>query len=243
MYGDCIDRMSELDDHCVDLVIADPPYGRTKNKWDSVIPMDLMWDRLLRVTKSNTAILLFADGMYMADLMHSNKKLWRYNLVWDKVLTSGFLNAGRMPLRQTEEICVFYGKLPTYVPQFTQGAPLHGMGSKFRTHRNSNNNYNSFNSDSNPSANRAGDTNKYPTNLLKFSRSPSSKMVHPTEKPVSLLKWLINTYSNEGDVVLDFCMGSGSTGVACKETNRNFIGIEKDRDTFIGARNRIRGFR
>ena len=182
----------------------------------------------------------FADGMFMADLMHSNKNMWRYNLVWDKVLSSGFLNAGRMPLRRTEEICVFYKKLPVYVPQFTQGEPLHGMGHKFKSDKNRNNNYNQFDSCNNPSANREGDTNKYPTNLLSFSRSSSAKMLHPTEKPVSLLKWLISTYSHEGYTVLDFCMGSGSTGVACKHLNRNFIGIEKERDIFVKARIRIK---
>ena len=158
--------------------------------------------------------------------MLSNEKMHRYNLIWNKVLTSGFLNAGRMPLREHEDIMIFYKKLPAYNPQFTEGKPLHGMGEKFKKVKNNNNNYNDFNSCNNPSANREGDTKKYPKSILTFPRPASSKMLHPTEKPVELLEYLIKTYSNENDVILDNCMGSGSTGVACLNTNRRFIGIE-----------------
>ena len=238
-HGDCLELMKDIPDHSIDMILCDLPYQRTHNKWDSIIPFDKLWNQYERIIKVNGAICLFADGMFMADLMESNKKLWRYNLVWNKVLTSGFLNAKRQPLRQHEEIIVFYKKMPTYNPQFTEGQPLHGMGNAFKEKLNENNNYNQFKSYKNPSANRAGDTKKYPTSILKFNRPASSKMIHPTQKPVALCEWLIKTYTNENDVVLDNCMGSGSTGVACVNTNRNFIGIELDDNYFNIAKERI----
>ena len=198
-----------------------------------------MWYSYERIIKDNGCIALFADGMFMANLMQSNKKMWRYNLVWDKELTSGFLNANRMPLRSHEEICIFYKKLPTYNPQFTEGEPLHGMGKKFSQEKNKNNNYGDFDSCNNPSAKREGDTKKYPKSIIKFPRPASCVMVHPTQKPVELLEWLINTYTNKNETVLDNCMGSGSTGVACKNLNRDFIGIELEEKYFNIAKERI----
>lgn len=239
IFGDCLEKMRDIPDSSIDMVLCDLPYGRTKNRWDSIIPFNELWEQYNRIIKDSAAICLFADGLFMADLMNSNRKMWRYNLIWDKVLISGFLNAKKMPLRQTEEICVFYKKLPTYNPRFKKGAPLHGMGNKFKQISNANNNYGKFNSALNPSANRAGDTKKYPTSLLSFSRSSSAKMLHPTEKPIALLEYLIKTYTNEDDVVLDNCMGSGTTGVACVNTNRNFIGIELDEKYFNIAKERI----
>ena len=131
LQGDCLELMNKIPDKSIDMILCDLPYGTTKNKWDSVLPFDKMWEQYDRIIKENGCIALFADGMFMSDLMQSNKKLWRYNLVWDKELISGFLNANRMPLRSHEEICIFYKKLPTYNPQFTDGEPLHGMGTKF----------------------------------------------------------------------------------------------------------------
>lgn len=237
---DCLKVMQNIPDKSIDMVLCDLPYGTTKNKWDIVIPFDKLWEQYSRIIKDNGAICLFADGMFMADLMNSNRKMWRYNLVWDKVLSSGFLNANRMPLRNTEEIVVFYRKLPTYNPQFTEGKPLHGMGTSFKNKRNANNNYNEFKLENNPSALREGDTKKYPKSIIKVSRPASSVMLHPTEKPVELMEWLIKTYTNEGETVLDNCMGSGSVGVACKNLNRNFVGIEIDEKYFEIARNRIK---
>ena len=237
--GDCLELMKEIPDESIDMILCDLPYGTTKNKWDSVLPFDKMWEQYDRIIKENGCIALFADGMFMSDLMQSNKKLWRYNLVWDKELISGFLNANRMPLRSHEEICIFYKKLPTYNPQFTEGEPLHGMGTKFSQEKNKNNNYGNFDSCNNPSAKRTGDTKKYPKSIVKFPRPASCVMIHPTQKPVELLEWLIKTYTNENDLVLDNCMGSGSTGVACVNTNRNFIGYELDEHYFQIAKERL----
>lgn len=238
--GDCLEVMKNIPDKSVDMILCDLPYGTTHNHWDSIIPFDLLWKNYNKIIKDNGAICLFADGMFLADLMNSNRKMWRYNLIWNKVLCSGFLNAKRMPLRNTEEICIFYKKLPTYNPQFTEGQPLHGMGTAFKVKNHKNNNYGQFNMQNRPSSERKGDTKKYPNSLLTFSRPHSSIMKHPTEKPVNLLEWLIKTYTNEGETVLDNCMGSGSTGVACLNTNRNFIGIELDEGYFKIVEERLR---
>jgi site-specific DNA-methyltransferase (adenine-specific) len=192
------------------------------------------------VIKNHGAIILFCQNKFTARLVLSNEKMHRYNLVWDKVLTSGFLNANHMPLVQHEDIAVFYKKLPTFNPQFTEGIPLHGMGQAFKSKKMDNNNYGDFDSCNNPSAKRVGDTKKYPKSVLTFSRPASAVMTHPTEKPVALCEYLIKTYTNEGDTVLDNCMGSGTTGVACKLTGRNFIGIELNKEYFKIAKQRIK---
>ena len=238
--GDCLELMKNIKDKSIDCIICDLPYGVTsKNKWDTIIPYEPLWKEYKRIIKDNGPIILFGQDKFTAKTMLSNEKMHRYNLIWNKVLTSGFLNAGRMPLREHEDIMIFYKKLPTYNPQFTDGKPLHGMGEKFKKVKNNNNNYNDFNSCNNPSANREGDTKKYPKSILTFPRPASSKMLHPTEKPVELLEYLIKTYSNENDVILDNCMGSGSTGVAALNTNRRFIGIELDKKYFNIAKNRL----
>ena len=238
--GDCLELMKNIRDKSIDCIICDLPYGVTsKNKWDTIIPYEPLWKEYKRIIKDNGPIILFGQDKFTAKTMLSNEKMHRYNLIWNKVLTSGFLNAGRMPLREHEDIMIFYKKLPTYNPQFTEGKPLHGMGEKFKKVKNNNNNYNDFNSCNNPSANREGDTKKYPKSILTFPRPASSKMLHPTEKPVELLEYLIKTYSNENDVILDNCMGSGSTGVAALNANRRFIGIELDEKYFNIAKNRL----
>ena len=238
--GNCLEVMKNIEDKSIDCIICDLPYGVTsKNKWDTIIPYEPLWKEYKRIIKDNGPIILFGQDKFTAKTMLSNEKMHRYNLIWNKVLTSGFLNAGRMPLREHEDIMIFYKKLPTYNPQFTEGKPLHGMGEKFKKVKNNNNNYNDFNSCNNPSANREGDTKKYPKSILTFPRPASSKMLHPTEKPIELLEYLIKTYSNENDVILDNCMGSGSTGVAALNTNRRFIGIELDENYFNIAKNRL----
>ena len=238
--GNCLELMKNIKDKSIDCIICDLPYGVTsKNKWDTIIPYEPLWKEYKRIIKDNAPIILFGQDKFTAKTMLSNEKMHRYNLIWNKVLTSGFLNAGRMPLREHEDIMIFYKKLPTYNPQFTEGKPLHGMGEKFKKVKNNNNNYNDFNSCNNPSANREGDTKKYPKSILTFPRPASSKMLHPTEKPVELLEYLIKTYSNENDVILDNCMGSGSTGVAALNTNRRFIGIELDKNYFNIAKDRL----
>lgn len=234
--GDCLELMREIPDKSVDIILCDLPYGLTQNKKDITLPFDKLWEQYNRIIKDNGCIALFGQGLFYVDLVNSNRKMFRYDLVWDKVLTSGFLNANRMPLRQHEQIAIFYKKQPTYNPQFTQGKPLHSKGISYKNKEPKNQNYGKF---ENTEDFRAGSTEKYPTSIIKFSKVHPSKAIHPTEKSVQCLEWLIKTYTNEGDLVLDNCMGSGSTGEACVNTKRNFIGIELDQKYFEIAKERI----
>ena len=225
--------MKNIPEKSIDLILCDLPYGTTRNKWDSVIPFEPLWEQYLRIIKDNGCIALFADGLFMSDLMKSQQKLWKYNLVWNKVLTSGFLNANRQPLRQHEVICIFYKKQPTYNPQKVLGKLNHSKGKKKEC---KNNNYGEFGFVDNREV--LGNL-KHPTSILEFSKPHPSKTQHPTQKPVALLEYLIRTYTNEGDVVLDNCMGSGSTCVACVNTNRHYIGFEKEPKYFDIACQRL----
>ena len=233
LNGDCLELLNDVDDKSVDMILCDLPYGQTHNKWDSVIPLDKLWKQYKRVIKDNGCIALFGQGMFTADLMYSNKKWWKYNLIWDKVLSAGFLNANRMPLRVHEDIAIFYKKPPTYNPQKVLGKKNHTKG---KVKQNKNNNYGKHNFVDN--SDELGNM-KHPKSILTFTRPHSSVMKHPTEKPVEVCEWLIKSYTNEGDVVLDNCMGSGTTGVACGNTNRKFIGMELDKEYFEQAVNRI----
>lgn len=235
LHGDTIEHMKNLSDNSVDLILTDLPYGTTRNKWDVIIPFDELWEQYNRVIKDNGAIILFGQGLFSAKLIMSNESMYRYSLVWDKILTTGFLNANRMPLRSHEDIIVFYKKLPTYHPQKFKGAPNHGVGKSVGKIPTTNNNYgNMITTDSDKSG------MKYPKSILTFQKDHPSTTVHPTQKPLALLEYLIKTYSNTGDVVLDNTMGSGSTGVACVNTGREFIGIELDDEYFEIAENRIK---
>jgi site-specific DNA-methyltransferase (adenine-specific) len=231
--GDCLLLMDGIPDHTVDMILCDLPYGRTQNAWDAVIPFDKMWKQYERVIKPNGCIALFCDGMFMAELMMSNKKLWKYNLVWDKVLSSGFLNANKQPLRSHEEIAIFYKTQPTYNPQKVKGQPNHSKGAPKECY---NNNYGDFGFVDN--SKELGDM-KHPKSIITVQKPHPSTMIHPTQKPVEILEWLINTYTNAGETVLDTCMGSGSTGVACVNTKRNFIGMEMNEEYFNKAKVRI----
>lgn len=231
--GDCIELMKDIEDKSIDMILCDLPYGNTKNRWDSVIPFEKLWNEYNRIIKDNGAIVLFSQGMFTADLMKSNIKMWKYNLVWDKVLSSGFLNANRMPLRQHEDICVFYKKQPIYNQQKTIGEKNHSKGVP---KNNRNNNYGDF--DFVDNSDELG-TLKCPTSILKFQKPHPSISKHPTQKPIELLEYLIKTYTNENDVVLDNCMGSGSTCVACINTDRHYIGFELESEYFDTAKNRI----
>lgn len=233
---DCLEVMKQLPDNSIDMILCDLPYGETQNKDDISIPFEPLWKQYERIIKDNGCIALFAQGLFYVDMVNSNRKLFRYDLVWDKVLTSGFLNAKRMPLRQHEQIAIFYKKLPTYNPQFTEGKPLHGKGNSYKTKEIKNQNYGKFHATEDL---RKGSTEKYPTSILKFSKPHPSIAQHRTEKSIACLEYLIKTYTNEGETVLDSCMGSGTTGVACKNINRNFIGIEIDSKYFSIAKNRI----
>lgn len=229
--------MKDIPNKSIDMILCDLPYGVTaKNKWDNVIPFEPLWREYTRIIKEHGAIVLFGQDKFTAECMLSNKKMHRYNLIWDKVLTSGFLNANRMPLREHEDIMAFYNKLPTYNPQKVKGNPCHSKGKVVGNNNDvqlKNNNYNDF-----ICVNTEGDM-KFPTSILRFPKPHPSKCVHPTQKPVELLEYLIKTYTNPGDVILDNCMGSGSTGIACIHTNRNFIGIEIDNKYFEIAKERI----
>lgn len=239
--GDCLQLMGDISDESVDMILCDPPYGvlnrqNPKAKWDSQIDLATMWSHYIRVIKPNGAILLFGSGMFTADIMKSNSKMWRYNLVWDKVATTGFLNANRMPLRRHEDIMVFYKKLPTYNPQMQKCKPHkrnHMRGNMQKPIKNSC--YGSF-----INVPTVITDEKYPTSIIRISKEHcNGKFYHPTQKPVELLEWLIKSYTNEGDLVLDNCMGSGSTGVACANTGRKFLGIEIESKYFEIAKSRI----
>jgi len=239
--GDCLIEMQNIPDKSIDAIICDLPYGvlnkgNSSAKWDSVIPFDKLWSSYERIIKDNGIIVLFGQGMFTADLLISNKKLWRYNLVWDKVAKTGFLNSKRMQLRQHEDICIFYKSLPTYNPQMVKCEPHkrnHSKGNMLNPQKNSC--YGSF--VETPTI--VSDEN-FPTSIISIPKEhETGKFHHPTQKPVLLLEYLIKTYTDELDVVLDNTMGSGTTGVACKNLNRSFIGIERDEKYFEIAKERI----
>ena len=227
---DCLVGMKRIPDGSVDAIICDLPYGVLNKKaeggsWDSIIPLEPLWEQYLRVIKPTAAIVLFAQGMFTADLMHSNPKMWRYNLIWKKgERASGFLNANRMPLRNHEDIVVFYDKLPTYNPQMRTGFPNHTRGHGGGKLKNGC--YGKFD----PWArSEVITTEKFPLSIIDIAKEHDvNKQFHPTQKPVDLLRYLVLTYTNEGDTVLDNCSGSGTTAVAAWREKRHFICFEKD---------------
>lgn len=239
LHGDCIEMMRSLPENAVDMVLCDLPYGVTRNPWDSVIPLELLWEQWRRVTKENAAVVLFGQGMFTAKLMMSNPKEWRYNLVWDKVLPSGFLNANKAFLRSHEDIVVFYRNPPVFNPQMGLGLPTHSRGRVTDTtlRRNQSTNYGHVATHGND---RSGETSKFPVSIVSFPKPHPSCAVHPTEKPVNLLRYLIRTFTDEGMTVLDSTMGSGSTGVAAILEGRGFVGVELDDGYFELAERRIR---
>ena len=234
---DCLEGMKAIPDGSVDAVICDLPYGvlDTKGehtKWDSVIPFDKLWEQYKRICKPTAAIVLFGQGMFTSDLMQSNRKMWRYNLIWYKPgQPSGFLNAPYRPLRNHEDIVVFYQKQPTYNPQFGVGDKSH-IGKNPKTSHNRA--YGTIGI-----VRTAATTRKHPISVLSFNR-PAKDVIHPTQKPVDLLRYLVLTYTNEGDTVLDNCMGSGTTAIACIKEKRHFIGFELSKEYFDKAVRRIK---
>lgn len=234
--ADCLEKMKEIPAKSIDMILCDPPYGLTRCKWDKKINLKQMWEQYERIIKDNGVICLFAQTKFYYELIKSNEKLFRYDLIWDKVLVTGFLNANRQPLRRHEQIAIFYKKQPKYNPQMRTGKPLHAKGNIKSRKIKKNNVYDNFYAT--PDL-RKGSTEKYPTSILKFQKLHSSQMLYPTEKSIELLEYLIRTYTDENDLILDNCMGSGTTGVACKNTNRNFIGIEIDEKAFEIAKKRL----
>ena len=232
ILGDCLEKMKDIGDKSIDMILCDLPYGVTACKWDTVISFVPLWEHYNRIIKNNGAIVLFGSEPFSSALRMSNIKNYRYDWIWEKEQGTGNLTANKMPLKKTENILVFYKKLPTYNPQMTEGKP-------YTIKRP----YNSNEIFGGKTGTKDGYITKnkglrYPTNILKFNRELKNRL-HPTQKPVALLEYLIKTYTNEGEVILDNCMGSGSTGVACLNTNRKFIGIEQDDKYFNIAKERI----
>ena len=225
LFGDCLERMKEIPDGSVDMVLVDLPFGTTQNSWDSVIDMKLMWEEVNRVSKNNSAKLFFAQTPFDKVLGCSNLKELKYEWIWEKTTATGHLNAKKMPMKAHENILVFYDKLPTYNPQKTTG---HKPANSYTKHQDDGSNY----GETKVGISGGGQTDRYPRSVQVFKTDKQKVSLHPTQKPVALLEYLIKTYSNEGDIVLDFTTGSGSTGVACLNTNRKFIGIEMDENYF-----------
>lgn len=241
--GDCIEKMAEIPCGSVDMILSDMPYGVLDRQnpgasWDTELPLDELWKEWLRITKENAAIVLFGQGMFTARLMMSQPKLWRYNLIWDKVVSTGFLNANRMPMRGHEDILVFYRRLPVYHPQMVKSAPHernHGRGAKYNFSAPTNSCYGKF-----LNLPTVISDEKFPRSIVRFScANREDKKLHPSAKPVDLLRWLIRTYSDEGDTVLDCTAGSMSTAIAAIREKRRYIMIEKNEHFFEIGKKRI----
>ena len=229
--GDCLELMKNILDKSIDMILCDLPYGTTACKWDTIIPFEPLWKQYNRIIKDNGAIVLFAQTPFDKVLGVSNLKMLRYEWIWEKEQGTGGLNANKIPLKKHENILVFYKKLPTYNPQFTLGKPYNIT----RKYNNSEVLGKTGTIDGYKSKNEG---KRFPNSIIKFNRDIKNRL-HPTQKPVSLLEYLIKTYTNENETILDNCMGSGSTGVACINTNRNFIGMELDNNYFNIAKERI----
>lgn len=230
---DCLEGMKRIPDRSVDMILCDLPYGTTQCKWDSVIPFDPLWEQYNRIIKNNGAMVFTAAQPFTSFLIASNVKQFRYSLVWDKKNTTGFLNAKRMPLRRHEDIAVFYKQLPTYNPQMTTKGKPRKKGGADRTNRGCYGDYGNSNTFNNT---------YYPTSVLEISNSDKTKIIHPTQKPVELFEYLIETYTNPGAIVMDNCMGSGTTAIACLSSGRDFVGFELLKPYYESAIQRIDNF-
>jgi len=239
LHGDCLELMKDIPDASIDAIITDPPYGTTACKWDSVIPFEPMWEQLKRAIKDNGAIVLFGSQPFTSTLICSNINMFRYRWIWEKEQGGNFQLAKLQPLNTVEDICVF-SKAKT-----ANGAKLNMKYYPIMEKRNK-----PIKSGGNPSVSNLLNSNSmialkktytesYPKSILKFNKDHSSVRLHPTQKPVTLMEYLVKTYTKENETVLDFTMGSGTTGIACKNLNRNFIGIELDKNYFAIAESRI----
>ena len=228
LHGDCLELMKDIPAGSIDMILCDLPYGTTACKWDSVIPFEPLWEQYNRVIKENGAVVLFGRQPFTSQLINSNLKNFRYELIWEKEQATNFMFLKNQFGQATENISIFYKKQPTYNPQMVKSdKPVKSNGgNSSKTYKNQD-----F------KGNKEVRYEKYPLNILRFNRD--KKTVHPTQKPVELLEYLIKTYTNKGMTVLDNCMGSGSTGVACVNTGRNFIGMELDDKYFEIAKKRI----
>lgn len=214
IQGDCLEVMKSIPDESIDMILCDLPYGTVKCKWDNIIPFDLLWKEYDRIAKDTSPIVLTSAQPFTSSVVLSNPKIFKYEWIWEKEAGTGLLNAKKQPLRNHESICVFYKKQCLYNPQFTKGKPYTiKKGSDTSCYGNSGN------------ITTVNNGFRYPKTIQRFNRD---KGMHPTQKPVALFEYLIKTYTNEGDLVLDNCAGSGTTGVACQNAKRNYILIEKE---------------
>ena len=221
LEGDCLDLMPLLPDNSVDMILCDLPYGTTQNKWDAVIPFTDLWAQYDRIAKPDAAVVLTAAQPFTSALVMSNPNAFKYQWVWEKTAATGFLNAKKQPLRAHEDVLVFYRSQPTYNPAMRDGATIKRVNASVADHGP---NYAKAKSIRAPYES----TQRFPRSVLKLPKDNRLKRQHPTQKPVALMEYLIRTYTNPGDVVMDNCMGSGTTGVACVNTGREFWGIERD---------------
>ena len=229
--GDCLEYMKEIPDGSVDMILCDLPYGMTQNKWDSYIPLDKLWEQYNRIIKTNGAIVLTSNGVFTAKLILSQPNIYKYKWVWEKSKPTNFLNAKKQPLRKHEDVCVFYKKQPVYHPQMTKGEPY----DKGKRKNQQCGNYGDF-----ESVHVASDGERYPTDIIYVKTAESEgPVIHPTQKPIELGRYMVITYTNPGDIVLDNTFGSGSFLVAALMEGRNFIGIEKNEDVALFKREEI----
>ncbi len=230
--GDCLELMNDIPDKSVDMILCDLPYGSTKCRWDVIIPFEPLWKHYERIIKDNGAILLFAQTPFDKVLGCTNLELLRYEWIWEKTQATGFFNAKKMPMKAHENILVFYKNLPTYNPQKTEGHKPINSYTKVADIQNKTSVYGKVKTD----VSGGGETDRYPRSVQIFSsdkqKTKLDGTIHPTQKPVALCEYLIKTYTNEGDLVLDNCAGSGTTLVAAKNLNRQFIGIEKEEEYY-----------
>lgn len=238
IQGDCLEKMKDIPDKSIDMILCDLPYGTTACKWDTVIPFEPLWEQYKRLIKDNGAIVLTASQPFTSALVMSNTRLFKYDWCWRKPRGTGHLNAKKQPLRDKEDILVFYKNQPVYNPQYEKGEPYTALkgGKASKVSDKGKTTYGKFMNGC--EFRNDNDGFRYPKQVLEFG-VVERETVHPTQKPVPLFEYLIRTYTNEGDTVLDNCMGSGTTGVACKNLNRNFIGIELDPEYFKIAEKRI----
>lgn len=231
--GDCIEQMQKIPNESIQMILCDLPYGTTaRNEWDKKIPLEPLWEQWLRILKPNGVIALWSQMPFTAELVMSNPQLFRYEWIIEKTKGTGFLNAKKMPLKVHENVLIFYKSLPIYNPQKTTG---HKPVNSYTKHVDNGSNY----GDSVIGISGGGNTDRFPRDIIRFKWDTQKSKLHPTQKPVAANEYLIKTYTNEGDTVLDCCMGSGSTGVAALNTGREFIGIEMNENYFDIAQNRL----
>jgi site-specific DNA-methyltransferase (adenine-specific) len=233
IHGDCLDVMEKIDDGSIDMILADLPYNTTRNHWDSLIDLPSLWKQYERIIKDNGAIVLTAQTPFDKILGASNLKLLKYEWIWEKTSATGHLNAKKMPMKAHENILVFYKKLPTYNPLKTQGHTRKVSKAEHKVNSKMSTNYNPVGLTTYDS------TERYPRSVLKFPTDKQKHALHPTQKPVALMEYLIRTYTNEGETVLDNVVGSGTTAIAAMNTGRNYIAIERDEAYYKVALDRI----